>query len=99
MPRTRSTCIIAYHEPQCGEIYQSIEALDRRGMQLIEAQDAAGFASYQREYGNTICGRHPIAVLLHSLAECAAKHAIAHQCRFVQCAGRRSMPWKCSRRA
>jgi len=73
-----------YHEPQCGEIYQSIEALDRRGMQLIEQQDAAGFASYQRQYSNTICGRHAIAVLLHSLAECAAKHAVAHQLRFVQ---------------
>ena len=34
---------------------------------VFEAQDAAGFAAYLREYGNTICGRHPIAVLLHAL--------------------------------
>lgn len=36
-------------------------------MALVEAQDAAGFAAYQREHGNTICGQHPIAVLLHAL--------------------------------
>jgi len=57
-----------YHEPSHGgEIHHSIEALDRQGMALIEAQDAAGFAAYQRRFGNTICGRHPIAVLLHAL--------------------------------
>ena len=50
------------------EIYQSIEALDRQGMALIEAQDAARYAHYQRQYSNTICGRHPIAVLLRALA-------------------------------
>ena len=49
------------------DIYKSIEQLDRQGMALIEAQDAEGFARYQREYGNTICGQHPIAVLLHAL--------------------------------
>ena len=27
--------------------------------------DAAGFAAYLEHYGNTICGRHPIGVLLH----------------------------------
>lgn len=54
--------------PPQGPIHASIEALDRRGMQLIEAQDAPGFAAYLRATGNTICGRHPTAVLLHALA-------------------------------
>jgi AmmeMemoRadiSam system protein B len=57
-----------YHDSKHGgEIFQSIEELDKQGMALIEAQDAAGFAAYQRKFGNTICGRHPIAVLLHAL--------------------------------
>jgi len=59
---------------QHGAIYQSIEVLDREGMRLIEAQDAAGFAAYQRQHGNTICGQHPIAVLLHALQSCTAQH-------------------------
>lgn len=56
-----------HHEPKRGEIWQSIEALDRAGMDLIEAQDAAAFREYQERTGNTICGRHPIAVLLHAV--------------------------------
>ncbi len=35
-----------------------------QGMALIEAQDADGFAAYLKKFGNTICGRHPIGVLL-----------------------------------
>ncbi|PSC72228.1 cell motility mediator [Micractinium conductrix] len=57
-----------HYDLQQGPIHASIEALDRRGMQLIEAQDAPGFAAYLRATGNTICGRHPTAVLLHALA-------------------------------
>jgi len=64
------------------EIFHSIEALDKQGMALIEAQDAAGFAAYQREFGNTICGQHPIAVLLHALQTCSAQ--AAHTLRFVK---------------
>ena len=45
-------------------------------MGLIEAQDAPGFAAYLRETGNTICGRHPTALLLHALAACATRHAV-----------------------
>ena len=71
-----------FHDRADGEIHQSVEALDRKGMALIEAQDAAGFAAYQRQYGNTICGRHPIAVLLHALQACAS--GVSHQVKFVQ---------------
>jgi len=69
-----------HYEQRCGEIFQSIEALDRQGMQLIERQDACGFCNYQREFGNTICGQHPIAVLLRALRLCEQKHSI----KFVQ---------------
>lgn len=33
-----------------------------QGMMLIQAQNAVGFGQYLAEHGNTICGRHPIAV-------------------------------------
>ena len=59
----------SYHDPRHGgEIYQSVEALDRKGMVCIECQDPNAYASYQREFNNTICGRHPIAVLLNALS-------------------------------
>mmetsp|Transcript_4930 Transcript_4930/g.10235 ORF Transcript_4930/g.10235 Transcript_4930/m.10235 type:complete len:318 (+) Transcript_4930:150-1103(+) len=50
-----------------GEIYQHIEKLDRRGMDLIANQDIQGFNNYISETRNTICGRHPIGVMLNAL--------------------------------
>lgn len=47
-----------------GAIHESIEALDRQGMAAIEAQAPEAFRDYLRATSNTICGRHPIAVLL-----------------------------------
>jgi AmmeMemoRadiSam system protein B len=55
-----------YYEDK-GPIYASIEALDRRGMEVIETGDPTAFKTYLRETKNTICGRHPIAVLLWAL--------------------------------
>ncbi|KAJ3076223.1 Protein memo1 [Podochytrium sp. JEL0797] len=49
-------------------IHQHIESLDREGMRLIENQDVAGFAAYIARTKNTICGRHPISVLLQCFA-------------------------------
>lgn len=49
------------------KIHESIEALDKEGMRLIEQLDWRGFAQYLRETGNTICGRHPIQILLHAI--------------------------------
>ncbi|CAG9119951.1 unnamed protein product [Plutella xylostella] len=45
-------------------IHQSIEWLDKQGMNIIETLDPRAFSSYLDKYNNTICGRHPIAVLL-----------------------------------
>ncbi|CAF4913976.1 protein MEMO1 [Pieris napi] len=52
-----------------GNIYQSIEWLDKQGMDLIEKMDPASFTAYLNKYGNTICGRHPIGVLLQAIAK------------------------------
>ncbi|ESO94280.1 hypothetical protein LOTGIDRAFT_118701, partial [Lottia gigantea] len=48
-----------------GEVWQSIEALDKKAMDIIEKMDPQGFTQYLVDYQNTICGRHPIGVLLH----------------------------------
>eukprot|EP01082_Thalassiosira_pseudonana_P013943 g12489.t1 g12489 contig6:2013604-2014699(-) len=49
------------------EVHEYIEYLDRKGMSLIEMQRPGAFADYLREYSNTICGRHPIAVWLNTV--------------------------------
>lgn len=35
-----------------------------KGMNIIENLDPAEFTNYLKKYGNTICGRHPIGILL-----------------------------------
>mmetsp|Transcript_18211 Transcript_18211/g.25866 ORF Transcript_18211/g.25866 Transcript_18211/m.25866 type:complete len:344 (-) Transcript_18211:873-1904(-) len=52
-------------EQGINELFQFIEYLDRKGMDLIELQRPGAFADYFRQYSNTICGRHPIAVWLN----------------------------------
>lgn len=47
--------------------HAAIEAMDREGMALIERQDVPGWAAYLKRTGNTICGRHPIGVLLRAV--------------------------------
>ncbi|KAK6183286.1 hypothetical protein SNE40_010792 [Patella caerulea] len=50
-----------------GEVWQSIEALDKKGMDIIEKMDPVGFTKYLLDYQNTICGRHPIGILLNCI--------------------------------
>ncbi|KAK4472444.1 hypothetical protein MN116_003697 [Schistosoma mekongi] len=57
-----------YYDQSKGPIWQSIQALDETGMQIIERLAASEFTSYLDQYGNTICGRHPIGVLLQTVA-------------------------------
>lgn len=54
-------------------IHKSIEALDHEAMELLTMPPATAglahhdFAEYLRRTNNTICGRHPIGVLLGAL--------------------------------
>ncbi|CAB3258256.1 unnamed protein product [Arctia plantaginis] len=52
-----------------GPIHQSIEWLDKQGMDIIEKMDPRAFTEYLNKYGNTICGRHPIGVLLNAIVK------------------------------
>lgn len=54
------------------EIWQSIEELDKEGMSIIENGNHSEFCTYQRHTENTICGRHPIGVLMSALTYCSA---------------------------
>jgi len=58
-----------YYDKGSGDIYQSIQKLDETGMNTIEKLIPSGFTSYLKKYGNTICGRHPIGVLLNAVQE------------------------------
>lgn len=53
-------------------IWRSIERLDHEGMEIIEMGDHAEFCRYQYRTENTICGRHPIGVLMAALSACSA---------------------------
>jgi len=67
-----------------------IEGLDREGMDYIQRQDAAAFRAYLRREGNTICGRHPILVLLEILA--ARESRAEMSVNFVKYAQSSAMP-------
>ncbi|XP_059611074.1 protein MEMO1 [Phlebotomus argentipes] len=56
-----------YYEKSCGHIYKSIEKLDKSGMELIESLNPAAFTEYLKKYNNTICGRHPIGVMMQAV--------------------------------
>ncbi|XP_067000842.1 protein MEMO1 [Anabrus simplex] len=56
-----------YYDRSWGEIYQSIQTLDRTGMDIIETLNPVAFTEYLKKFGNTICGRHPIGVLLQAV--------------------------------
>lgn len=56
-----------YHHEKPLEVWQSVEKLDRQGMELIENHDFQGYQKYLEETENTICGRHPIGVFINAL--------------------------------
>ncbi|KAF9569149.1 hypothetical protein EC968_002695 [Mortierella alpina] len=51
------------------KIFESIQDLDHEGMGLIEHGGHAAFCKYLSRTKNTICGRHPIGVLLAALED------------------------------
>ncbi|KAJ2659739.1 hypothetical protein IWW48_003340 [Coemansia sp. RSA 1200] len=61
---TRSTTVGAAAQP----IWKSIRELDWMGMREIARLDHRAFARYLEETDNTICGRHPIGVLLAAVS-------------------------------
>lgn len=50
-------------------VYESIESLDRIGMDIIQGISADNFNKYLLKYNNSICGRRAISVLLTTIEE------------------------------
>lgn len=67
-----------FYDKSYGPICQSIEALDRKGMEAIEKLDPKYFKEYIDKYHNTICGRHPIGVLLHAVEVMRQMNGVTH---------------------
>ncbi|CAN0178636.1 unnamed protein product [Ectocarpus sp. 6 AP-2014] len=65
------------HDPTHGAIHDHIHWLDHQGMMLIQAQNAVGFGQYLAEHGNTICGRHPIAVFVNAINMSSTNFSVA----------------------
>jgi len=63
-----------YYDRSSGEVWQSIQKLDKQGMNLIETLNPSAFTEYLKKYGNTICGRHPIGVLLNAISSLQKTH-------------------------
>jgi len=64
-------------------IYESIEALDREGMDWIEKKDLSGFHEYLSRTKNTICGRMPICLLLACINYAESKGQMDCNIKFV----------------
>lgn len=47
------------------ELLFNLFSLLVKGMAIIEQLDPMSFTNYLKKYRNTICGRHPIGVLLN----------------------------------
>ncbi|KAF9203023.1 Protein memo1 [Haplosporangium sp. Z 27] len=71
--------------PESPKICESIEKLDREGMKKIEQQSHSAFCKYLSKTKNTICGRHPVGVLMAALeaAEENKKTENTYKIRFI----------------
>lgn len=49
-------------------LYYYVLYNNSQGMDIIETLNPTMFTDYLKKYGNTICGRHPISVLLQVIA-------------------------------
>jgi len=64
-------------------IHKSIANLDHTGMRIIEELDHDAFTRYLRETQNTICGRHPIGVLLAAISKLRKDGSQKQHLKFV----------------
>lgn len=73
------------YDKRYGPIYKYIQHLDKMGMEAIESKSSSAFEEYLEKYKNTICGRHPIKVLLRTMEEAAKVEPTIHQSlKFLQ---------------
>jgi hypothetical protein len=66
-PSARCQTLDHSHAKLTIPIHRSIERLDKEAMGILEQLDLRLFSDYLRKTKNTICGRHPIGVLLAAI--------------------------------
>lgn len=54
-------------------IWESIEALDRQGMAAVASASHDAFVDYLAKTKNTVCGRHPIGVMMAAMEAVTAR--------------------------
>ncbi|MCJ1243821.1 hypothetical protein MMC30_001018, partial [Trapelia coarctata] len=57
----------AGEKPEGPPIYSAIDRVDRLGMEIVESGDYNAYIEYLETTGNTICGRHPIGIVMCAL--------------------------------
>lgn len=65
-----------FQDHRMGPIFKSIEWLDKSGMDIIESGSPEDFTKYLDRYNNTICGRHPISILLQALKAAEGQYSL-----------------------
>jgi len=78
--RFRYTYRLEEHE----QIFESIEAVDREGMDHIASKNLSNFHNYLRRTKNTICGRNPICLLLATINLLEQKGQMQSQIKFLK---------------
>ncbi len=64
--------------PFTDDVFANLEKLDMGAWERIRDKDTAGFKRYVDETGATICGRHPIALLLTMLPAESEAHLLKY---------------------
>ncbi|KAI1762323.1 UPF0103-domain-containing protein [Hypoxylon sp. FL1150] len=63
-------------------IHESIKQLDNLAMDAVESGDHDRFVDNLKQTNNTVCGRHPIGVVMAALEELAKEKPEEGKCRF-----------------
>lgn len=72
------------YSPGDGDVWQSIEKLDRAGMDAIETCNHHVYSNYQKNTENTICGRHPISILIVAFEHIRQTRGFTADIKFVK---------------
>lgn len=63
-----------YYDNKYDEIWKSTESLDKMALEHISKLDPTGLNDYFKKYKNTICGRHPISIVLCMIEQYKKKY-------------------------
>ena len=64
-------------EPKDPPIYESIARIDKLAMDGVESAQHDAFLATLKDTGNTVCGRHPIGVVMAAIETLKAEHKLA----------------------